>query len=377
MHYESETVLPNHWSVLISVCLRRERPPTILLWSYMSVGTPHLREDRNYTELLRRSQDITSFNTQLNSRLSLTYTSLLPWVLRRNQNKADNLLQTIPSFLKLRSALTGRAKIGCARGNKWSGVPNSAVGNQPSPTEDRSVCCHGQAQTLLGAPCFTSMLNIKVEIKMLQKYRYRSFKNRKPGLPMLHLWRIKQPSVTSSPAAFVKREFEIYVTHVSRSVDCKVTQRQTKTNPQASHCSQPIPSNCGHLLPRAFPVLAPMWRFQGLKGPCRTFSSFKLLRDGGWFSTENLPGNRPLYSSQPSSWWGEIIQTVYFFHMNTSVRILARARVLSSTYRHDSSRSLWCCKKAFLSTYNSYRESFPTPKCADNILYTIFKTKLV
>lgn len=341
MHYESETVFPNHWSVLISVCLRRERPPTILLWSYMSVGTPHLREDRNYTELLRRSQDITSFNTQLNSRLSLTYTSLLLWLLRRNQNKADNLLQTIPSFLKLRSVLTGRAKIGCARGNKWSGVPNSAVGNQPSPTEDRSVCCHGQVQTLLGAPCFTSMLNIKVEIKMLQKYRYRSFKNRKPGLPMLHLWRIKQPSVTSSPAAFVKHEFVIYVTQVSRSVDCKVTQRQNKTNPQVSHCSQPIPSNRGQLLPRAFPVLAPMWRFQcqratGLKGPCRTFSSFKTLRDGGWFSTENLPGNRPLYSSQHSSWWGEIIQIVYFFHINITKRKDSCPR--KSTQQHIQTR---------------------------------------
>lgn len=86
-------------------------PPT-LLWSYVCV-VRDLTGERAVTMSSCWGNPVSIYlgpslkkAQQLNSRQRLTHTSLLSWLVQRAQNRADNLLQTILSFLRWGVAFT-------------------------------------------------------------------------------------------------------------------------------------------------------------------------------------------------------------------------------------------------------------------------------
>lgn len=164
---------------------------------------------------------------------------------------------------------------------------------------------------------------------MLQKYRYRSFKEHEPGLPMLHLCRTKQPPIMSSLAAFVKLELVNCVTQASWWVTCKAAQRQNKPNAhvrqlQSTKLKQPWATFPQYFSRASFCAALQCQRATGLKRPHRTFRSFKTGRDRGvvlyWFYPNSKIHQATVPFTPPNTliWWGEIIQILHFFHISTT-----------------------------------------------------------
>lgn len=151
--------------------------------------------------------------------------------------------------------------------------------------------------------------------------------------------------------------------------------------------SQPGSSNLGQLFSSTVPVLALVWCFNASMlqdWSVQTHSGpLKQAETGRRFSTDFIPTVKSTRQLSPL-----LLPTCLPDEVRLSKSFTFSTKVLqnvehSCPCRHTEQHVYMLSfvfplmlYKGLLVTYNTYRESLPTLECADNILCTVFKSKL-